>query len=212
MGFVDSIDVGSSIELRIPKRFLQGILNEQYLGVRLRHYDRFWDLGDETQWMTLWGKPLVPSTSVFELFDCGSVTADTSVALVGKHSILGEYWGNHGFNPYLRTVQTSLPLSPQGRYQVCFDYRIVETNPEGFEVLFFSPTGAGESNWIPSLRLYGTDGKSGHGCLEAQLHDYSDYEIRWNVVATGKIVIDNIVVRNLETNETIAEEDFEDWR
>lgn len=211
-GVADSIDGDSSIEIRVAKRFLEQDLNRESLYVCLVQYDRNWRLLDETEWFTLWGESHALASSVFEVLDCGRLTTDVEAATQDGNSLIGEYEGDLSYTAYLRTDPEVLPLAPQGQYQVCFDYRILETNPEGFEVLFFSPTGAGESNWVPSLRLHGTDGKSGRGCLEAQLHNYSDYEIRWNIISNGKIVIDNVVVRDLSTDQIVAEEDFEEWR
>ena len=212
MGIVDSIDAGSSIEMRVPRRFLEGIVGEEYLSVRLVHYDRFWNLGDDSQWFTVWGRPRVTTPSVFEVLDCGTLTADPLVALDGARSMMGAYDGTHSFMPYLRTVPSKLPLRPLARYRVCFDYRILETSTDGFELLFFSPAGAKKNAWITPLRVYGQDGTSGHACLEGQLLDYSDFEIRWNVVSTGRVVVDNISVVELSTGEEIAREDFEAWR
>lgn len=126
--------------------------------------------------------------------------------------MIGAHDGAGGFTPYLRTVPGKLPLRPLARYRVCFDYRILQTSADGFELLYFSPTGARKNQWVTPLRVYGPDGASGHACLERQLLDYSDYEIRWNVVSTGRLVVDSITVVDLSTGEEVAREDFEAWR
>jgi hypothetical protein len=212
MGIVDSMDHGASVELRVPKRFLQAFLRPDYVAVRFAHYDRFWDLGDQTQWFPLYGVPVAATPSVFELLDCGSLTSDPALALDGQRSVAGVYAGSGQFTPYLRTVPSELSLAPRGKYRVCFDYRIITTGKDGFEVLFYSPVGGSRNDWVVPLRVNGQEGQSGHSCLEAQLLGYSDYEIRWNVISTGKIVVDNVVVTDLATDTEIAREGFEAWR
>ncbi len=206
----DAASGPTAMEIRL-NRDLLGLPEGPY-SVRVVDSSSTWSrIDDETDWACFPASDC-EARSLFVLTDTGTLTRDSSQRVDGRASVLGMSNGTATYVPYLRSDHALLPLDPGGQYEVCFDYRILETNPEGFEVLFFSPTGAGESNWVPSLRLHGTDGKSGRGCLEAQLHNYSDYEIRWNVVKTGKIVIDNVVVRDLETNQIIAEEDFEDWK
>jgi len=55
-GIVDSIDVGTSVQLRIDKRFLSRFDTIPSLQVRLEHrdIDRGWKLDDEMEWMVLW--------------------------------------------------------------------------------------------------------------------------------------------------------------
>jgi hypothetical protein len=53
VGFADAIDSGSSIELRIAKRFLQGVPMSASLSVRVMHYNKDWGLQDETVWHPL---------------------------------------------------------------------------------------------------------------------------------------------------------------
>lgn len=215
-GTVDTIEGSNFIEIRLARRFFG--TNEPLSSFRVRvvQYSQSWNPLDEMGWFSIGGPPSgespLPASSVFEILDCGNLTTDTSVALQGDNSMTGEYYGDHSFTPFFRTEPSLLPLTPQGRYEVCFDYRIQEANPEGFEVLFFSPTGARNNNWVPPLRIKGDGGHSGHARLEGQLHSYSDYEIRWNVIANGTIVIDDITVRDLSTNQIVAEEDFEDWK
>jgi len=55
IGFVDSIDSGASIELRVAKRFLQGILSASSLRVHLVHCDKQWKVEDETGWFRVSG-------------------------------------------------------------------------------------------------------------------------------------------------------------
>jgi hypothetical protein len=211
IGFVDSINVGSFVELRVHKRFLKGILSKQYLGIRLSHQSAARYVQDETNWFTLLGTPQGPASSVFELLEHGSLALDTFLLVTGNRSIVGEHTGSGSFNPYLRTSSSRLPLTPVGHYKVCFDYRIIEAGADGFEVLFLSPTGASKNQWVLPLRINGHTGESGHSCLEAQLLDFSDYEIRWNVISTGVIAIDNVVITDLQSGRILAEEDFETW-
>jgi len=76
----------------------------------------------------------------------------------------------------------------------------------------FSPTGARRNEWVMPLRVYGPDGAAGHACLEGQLLSYSDYGIGWNVVSTGRVVVDCISVVDMSTGDEVAGEDFEAWR
>lgn len=181
------------------------------LGIRLSHQNAAWHVQDETDWLTLLGTPQVPASSVFELLEHGSLASDTFLLVTGNRSIVGEHTGSSSFNPYLRTSPSRLPLVRVGHYKVCFDYRIIETGANGFEVLFLSPTGASKNQWVLPLRINGHTGESGHSCLEAQLLDFSDYEIRWNVISTGVIAIDNVVITDLRSGRILAEEDFETW-
>lgn len=213
IGIVDSLDIGDSIELRINRRFIQDYSLDENLAVRLLHYNSWanWRLEDETSWLILLGQPSVPGESVLEIMDCGEVERGEE-PIEGSRAIAGEHYGNGSYTPYLRTNPALLPLQPGGQYEVCFDYRVVESNLEGFEVLFFSPTGARQGQWVFPLRVIGEDGETGHVCLEGQLHNYSDYEVRWNVIDEGKIVIDNVRITDLASGETLVEEGFEEWQ
>ena len=205
---INSNDANTFFELRIPRALLKEDVRP--LGFKVVLEDRTGNPRtlDETSWLAVRAQ----GGSVLETLDCGVLTDDLALVFEGARSMLGEYQGSRSFTPYLRTAPGLLPLTPQGHYRVCFDYRIVETSEDGFEVLFYSPAGAKKNDWVSPLRLHGPNGQSGHACLEGQLLDYPDFEIRWNVISTGRIVIDNVVTTDLSTGQVVAKEDFEGWK
>jgi hypothetical protein len=214
VGFADAIDAGEMIELRIARRFLVDYLEVGCFRVRVAHFPMYsWTVEDTIDWVTLWESPeTLLSTTAFQLLEWGVLREGSEpLTISGTRSVVGEYDGSGSYTPYLRTNPGRLPLTPRGRYRVCFDYRILDPGSEGFEVLFFSPAGASKNEWVKSLRTHGEAGEVGHACLDGQLLNYGDYEIRWNVVATGAIAIDNVLITNLESGVVVAEEDFESW-
>jgi len=82
---------------------------------------------------------------------------------------------------------------PFNTYRVTFRYRILVTPDRGFETLFYSPTGGHVGDFLPSTTISGNAGESGTRTLTNTLGKYGDYEVRWNVVGTGAISIDDIV-------------------
>jgi hypothetical protein len=52
-GFADAIDAGNSLELRLARRFLDGYLGGCSLHVQVAHFDRDWNLQDETPWFAV---------------------------------------------------------------------------------------------------------------------------------------------------------------
>jgi hypothetical protein len=117
--------------------------------------------------------------------------------------------GTENYTVYLQTDPSTLPLTPQHTYRITFDYRILETPDQGFEILFWSSTGGAQGHFLPSIHITGQAGKSGSATLTNTLGDYTDYEALWSIVGTGAIVIDNIRVVNLTTGQTVATEDAE---
>lgn len=53
LGFADSIDVSSTIEMRVPKRFVASFAQPSAWAVRLLHHDASWNREDEMGWLAL---------------------------------------------------------------------------------------------------------------------------------------------------------------
>ena len=145
----------------------------------------------------------------FVLTKHGSMTGHPDEVIQGDRSLKGSYSGLSSYHAYLRTDQSVLPLTPEETYRVTFDYRIPTTPDRGFETLFYSPIGGGEENWLPSIMIKGRAGDTGSKTLTNTLGNYDDYDLRWNVVGTGAIAIDNIRIMNLSTGQDVATEDGE---
>lgn len=159
------------------------------------------------------GKPVL--SSEFVLLEIGSLTDDPDEVIQGWFSVKGSFSGLGRYTPYIRTSPASLPLTAGHTYEVSFDFRIL-TTPEkgigprpGFETLFYSPTGGGENNFLPSIGIDGVAGDTGSRILTNTLGNYDDYRAQWNVIGTGAIAIDNIRIKNLTTGEEVALEDSE---
>ncbi len=149
-------------------------------------------------------------TSAVVFTENGQYTSAPDEVITGQRSISGSYSDGGGYMAYLRTDPSVLRLVGGHTYQISFDYRILVPNAKGFETLFYSPKGGSEGKWLASKTVYGPIGSSGTATLTATLLDYSDYEVRWNIVATGAIVIDNIVITDLTTGAAVAAEDAEE--
>jgi len=143
------------------------------------------------------------------LAEAGDLTDDTITPISGECSIVGRHSGPGQYRPYLRSDPASLPLSANHTYKVGFDYKILETPDIGFETLFYSPKGGGAGRWLPSRSISGVEGDTGRVELRNQLLNYDDYELRWNVVSNGSIVIDNIELIDLTDGVTVLTEGCE---
>ena len=153
---------------------------------------------------------LQPSVgSAFALTSVGSITNAPHEVIAGEHSIRGEYTGTDSYSTFLHTDPVVLELTPMQSYSITFDYRILATPDQGFETLFYSPTGGSEGVWLPSITVFGQAGDSGTTTLTNTLADYSDYRAYWNIVGTGSIAIDNIQIVNLTTGQPVVSEDAE---
>jgi hypothetical protein len=150
------------------------------------------------------------ATPAMILTENGRYTNASDEVIAGRRSILGSYSGIGGYAPYLRTDPSVLQLIGGHTYRVSFDYRILVANAKGFETLFYSPMGGSEGKWLESKTVYGAASSSGSATLTATLLDYPDYEVRWNIVAIGAIVIDNIVLTDLTAGQVVATEDAEE--
>jgi hypothetical protein len=145
----------------------------------------------------------------FILDAAGSLTSVPSEVISGSTSIKGFYSGSGSFTPYLQTDPTIVPLSPNHPYQVTFQYKILTSPSNGFQVLFYSPTGGALGDFLPAVTITGTAGSSGTATLTNTLGSYSDYEIFWTIVGTGAIAIDNIQITMLPTGQAVVSENAE---
>lgn len=145
----------------------------------------------------------------FTLDSAGAITSSSSEVLSGNHSIKGAYSGSGSHTPYLRTLPTKIPLSAGQTYEVSFRYRILVTPDRGFEVLFFSPTGANVGSFLPSVTVQGSAGTSGTATLTNTLGPFNDYEARWNLLGIGAIAIDEIQIVRLPSRELVVSENAE---
>ena len=145
--------------------------------------------------------------SHFRIGPAGSVTTRQSEVLSGVGSIKGSYFGTNMYNPYLSTDRFKLPLSGSRTYRITFQYRIVAAPSIGFEVLFISSTAAAQNNFLPSLVITGPAGAAGSATLTSTLGAFPDYEAAWNVIGTGAILVDDVVITDVTTGKMIASED-----
>ncbi len=144
--------------------------------------------------------------------ECSSLTADPSEVITGGYSLKGRYYGTESYTPYLYTDYRYLPLEPLETYQVTFDYRILEAPDKGFETIFYSPTAGQQDIWLPGTVITGEGGDSGTASLTNTLKDFTDYQLRWNIIGTGAISIDNIQIRKAKTDDVVAALDIEATR
>ena len=210
-GNADVARADSSLEIRIHRRYLEALSCLSIL--EMIEYTRSWSEEDRIAGpLHIEGVGTARCTSPLLILQSGRLREPEDCSLNDSAVVVGSYTGEDDYTPYLKTSPEMLLLNPCGTYEVCFDYEVAEPGLDGFEILFLSPTGARSNNWVESLRVgVGGEADSGHACLTVQLDNYSDYEIRWNVVSTGSIAIDNVMVWDLDGGEIILEEDFEDW-
>ncbi len=145
----------------------------------------------------------------FSIRAAGSTTVAAQEVVSGYGSIKGSYFGQQSYTPYLST-SPFIKFAAGDTYRVTFLYRILAMPSAGFEVLFISQTAAAAGNFLPSTRIVGASGQSGTATLTSTLGAYQDYQVIWNVVGTGAIVIDDIVITRVATGDVIAAENAED--
>lgn len=139
----------------------------------------------------------------------GSFSSDPSAVISGGYSLMGSYYGTGSYTSYLHTDYRYLPLEPLQTYQVTFDYRILETPDKGFEAILFSPTAGQQNIWLPGWVIKGEKGDAGRAEFTNTLADFADYQVRWNIIGTGAISIDNIRIRNINTGDDVVVLDIE---
>jgi len=148
-------------------------------------------------------------TSGLVLLDIGALSGDNIEPITGQCSVIGRYNGSEHYQAYLHSAPSVLPLTPKHRYAVTFDYRILEAPDKGFETMFYSPRGGSAGHWLPSINITGQVGDTGRAKLTNDLLDYEDYEVRWNIVSNGAILIDNIELIDETDGEIVLTEDCE---
>lgn len=122
--------------------------------------------------------------------------------------IVGYSSGAQKYQQYYRTNPNFLRLSPNGSYEVRFDYHVLETGDEGFEVIFYSGAGDTDNEWVEqSLFITDPAGTQGIATMVYHLKDYQDYQLVMNVVGKGKIAVTDIQIKDLESGAVIAKED-----
>ena len=149
------------------------------------------------------------STGGLLLETAGAITSDPAEVVDGTRSIKGSYSGTGSYTPYLRSDPGRLLLQPNQTYRITFRYKILSTPNKGFEVLFYSPTGGQQGNFLPSQVVSGAAGATGTATLTNTLGPFADYQARWNVVGNGSIAIDDIQIVNVSTGAVVATEDAE---
>lgn len=141
----------------------------------------------------------------------GRLTSRPGEVISGSYSLRGSWTGSGDYHPYLYTDCSKLPLTPGGRYRLRFDYRMLSLPDRGFETIFYSPTAGALDQWLPGSLLTATGDRSGTATLECQLGNFSDYQIRWNVVGTGSVSVDNIRLEKItnQGSSLVAEANIE---
>jgi hypothetical protein len=143
------------------------------------------------------------------LASAGTITSSPGEVIAGARSIRGSHSGGGSYTPYLRTRPDTIAFSASQAYRVSFRYRILTAPSAGFEVLFYSPTGASAGSFLPSVTITGVAGDAGTAELTNTLGPYADYEARWNIPGTGGISIDEIVITRVSTGQVLATENAE---
>ncbi|MCK9349207.1 MAG: hypothetical protein M0P41_09740, partial [Sphaerochaeta sp.] len=121
--------------------------------------------------------------------------------------IVGRSNGEQEYLPYYSTDPSKIQFTHGGLYEVRFHYKVLESPDKGFEVLFFSNTGASLNDWVSeSLYITEKEGSEGDASLTARLRHYTDYELVMNVVSKGAIAVRDIVITDLSNSQVVAEE------
>lgn len=140
----------------------------------------------------------------FVLESGGSLTSNAAEVVGGTTSIKGSYSGTAMYTSYVQTDSSVIPLSPNHPYVVSFQYKILTPSSTGFDVLFYSPTGGAQGNFIPAITITGAAGSTGTAMLSRTLGPFSDYYVNWQVDGSGAISIGNIQVIDGATNQVVA--------
>jgi len=149
--------------------------------------------------------PVIKLADASEAGDIGSL--ETQCPISGSASFRGTSNGSQGYQHYFNTRSSVLPLRAGTRYRLTFSYTIVAEEDNGFEAIFYSPTGGQAGRWLDGITLHSPVGASGVADLEATLLDFPDYMVWLNVVGKGAIVVDDIKL--FEGDRVVFEEDFE---
>ncbi|MFA7018497.1 MAG: DUF4832 domain-containing protein [Sphaerochaetaceae bacterium] len=163
-------------------------------------------------------EPLAPEMDIgrtgigFELFSTGSLTNDPDYVISGSTSLLA----NNGVQDsrlhlFLRTRVQLIRFKPGGTYTVKFSYRVLRAptdDSSGFEMSVYSPEGSSKERWVPAYPFTGNVGETELASYSFELYDFSDYKLEWNVIGSGSVVIDDVMILDHE-NSIILAENFE---
>lgn len=121
--------------------------------------------------------------------------------------IVGRSQGERVYRQYYSTDLEAIQFKANGLYEVQFTYKVLETPDEGFEVIFYSDTGASRNDWVgDSIFITEPEGSQGEASFTARLKNYPDYILLMNIVRKGSIAVRDIVITDLETGKVVAEE------
>ena len=152
--------------------------------------------------------PVQAASGGFVLGPVGRYGTKAEEVVEGQRSVVGIFEGQGGYNQVLRSDPGAIRLAAGGTYSVRFRYRVLAAPDKGFEVLFFSQTGA----WIDlgafqSLR--GEGRRYRRGLESVKLEAFDDYHVVWNIVGKGGLAIDSVEIRQENASIPVAEWGFE---
>ncbi len=163
-------------------------------------------------------EPLAPEMEIgregvaFQIFQPGNLTNDSNLVISGITSLYAvQEPVDDRYHLFIRNRKQLLMFRPGQSYTVRFTYRIVKppaNSSSWFELGIYSQEGSSHEQWVPSYMIEGNVGEINVASYTFELHDYSDYELGWNVVGSGGIVIDDIEILD-HAGSVILTEDFE---
>lgn len=138
----------------------------------------------------------------FELGPAGSFPAER-----GDTWITGTHPGGQMYIDFYKTNPAELSLKPNGRYEVSYNYKVLEATREGFETIFFSQTGANRNDWVEqSIYFNEPAGSTGRASFTATLKQYDDYQLLMNLISNGSIAVSDIQIKDLDSGLVVAHE------
>ena len=140
------------------------------------------------------------------LDSAGSLTSAPGEIISGNSSIRGS--GSSQF--FLYTDPTIVPFAASHSYTMTFSYRIIASASGGFGYGFNSSTGISTvKDFGPSAVISGPTGFSATVSTTFSLHNYTDYQVGFNINGTGAIIIDDIRITDAATGTLVASENAE---
>lgn len=122
--------------------------------------------------------------------------------------IKGSHPGGQQYIDFYKTSPQTLPLRPYGRYEVSYDYKVLEASREGFETILFSSKGANRNDWVEqSIYFNEPKGSTGKASFNATLKQYDDYQLLMNLVSNGSLAVTNIQIKDMDSGLVVAYED-----
>jgi hypothetical protein len=147
--------------------------------------------------------------AAFVLKGPGGFTSQASEVISGKTSIRAQYSGSGSTSSFLQTNPSVLPLAPNHKYTVSFQYRILTAPSRFFYVQFLSFAAASQQSFLPGFVIQGRAGTTGTATLTSTLGNYSDYIVYWDAGGSnaGAISIDDIQISDAVTGSVLVFED-----